>query len=127
MSTTWKIGRGGANSLAFSAIPGGDYISGKIIKERGKSGTVVFFSPDHARVMGTAGWDKKAVKDYLWNHSRATARELMNKWRCTPDKINLQWRWLLELSSSDLEHLMLPVMESPDCYTIVVVGGPVRI
>jgi hypothetical protein len=113
------------NSLAFySAIPGGDYISGKIIKERGKSGTVVFLSPDHARVMGNAGWDKTAVKDYLWNHSRATARELMNKWRCTPDKVKPQWRWLLELSSSDSDHLMLPVMESPDCYTLVVVGGP---
>jgi hypothetical protein len=113
------------NSLAFfSAIPGGDYLSGKVLKERGKSGTVVFLSPDHARAIGNAGWDKKAVKDYLWNHSRATARELMNKWRCTPDKINIQWRWLLELSASDSDRLMMPVMESPDCYTIVVVGGP---
>ena len=114
------------NSIAFfSAIPGGDYIVANMLEEPGQSeGTVALLSPDHARAVGNEGWSKKAAKDYVWHHSRATARELMNKWRCIPDKVKPQWRWLLDLSQAELQRLTMPVMENPNCYDVVVVGGP---
>ena len=80
-------------------------------------------SPEHAKICGAAGWSKKAVKDYLWQHSTAAAWRMMNKWSVLPDKVRPQWRWLLGLSRAELEGLMMPVLEGPEDYAIAVLGG----
>ena len=80
--------------------------------------------PEHANICAKAGWDKKAVREYVYQHCRISAKRLMNKFRNTPDKIRAQWKWLLKLSEHEQDQIMLPVMESATDIDIVVVGGP---
>ncbi|MBI2906071.1 MAG: hypothetical protein HYX92_00300 [Chloroflexi bacterium] len=65
----------------------------------------------------------KAVKDYIWQQSTSSAWRMMNRWKALPGRVRHQWRWLLELSRPELENLMRPVLESPEDYSILVVGG----
>ena len=113
------------NSMAFfSAIPGGEYL------DQGHPGwdpyyrLLLMFGPEHANICGTAGWSKNAVREYVYNRCRTSARRLLNKVLCTPDKIRPQWDWLLKLSEWEQDQIMLPVMGSATSIEMVVVGGP---
>ena len=113
------------NSMAFfSAIPGGEYL------DQGHPGwdpyyrLLLMFGPEHANICGTAGWSKNAVREYVYNCCRTSARRLLNKVLCTPDKIRPQWDWLLKLSEWEQDQIMLPVMGSATSIEMVVVGGP---
>ena len=113
------------NSMAFfSAIPGGEYL------DQGHPGwdpyyrLLLMFGPEHANICGTAGWPKNAVREYVYNRCRTSARRLLNKVLCTPDKIRPQWEWLLKLSEWEQDQIMLPVMGSASSIEMVVVGGP---
>ena len=35
------------------------------------------------------------------------------------------WKWLLERPTGEMDDMVLPVVETPDLYQVVVVGGPV--
>jgi hypothetical protein len=115
---------GVVNSLAyFSAIPGGDYLEHR---HAGSTAYALMFmiGPEHANICGKAGWDKKAVKDYIYQRCRTSATRLLNQRRNAPETIRPQWQWLLKKSEWELEQMMLPVMESANEIEIVVVGGP---
>ncbi|MBI2906243.1 MAG: hypothetical protein HYX92_01165 [Chloroflexi bacterium] len=113
------------NSIAFfTAVPEAEHIQGKRAETpEERFGALVLLSPDHAKVCGDAGWSKKAVKDYIWQQSTSSAWRMMNKWRAHPITVLPQWRWLLELSRAEQENMMMPVLEAPEDYSIVVVGG----
>jgi hypothetical protein len=83
------------------------------------------FCPEHANICGKAGWVKKAVREYVHQHCRMSARRLLNKVRCTPDKVRPQWQWLMQLSEWEQEQTMVPVVQSANNFEIMVLGGPV--
>lgn len=113
------------NSFAFyGAIPGGDYLEKIHAGDDPDYVQLLMFSPEHANICGAAGWSKKAVREYIFHHCRASARRLINKSRNAPDKIRTHWRWLLKLADWELEKMMLPVMENANDIEMVVVGGP---
>ena len=68
--------------------------------------------PEHANICGKAGWTKKAVREYIYQHCRTSARRLLHKYRNKPAQIRPQWRWLLKLSEWELDQMILPVMEN---------------
>ena len=112
------------NSFAFfSAIPGGEYLE-RTVPGSGPSDFthLLMLCPEHANICGK--WTKKAVREYVHQHCRASARRLLNKPRNAPDKIHAQWRWLLKLSEWEQEQTILPVLESANDIDILVVGGP---
>lgn len=112
------------NSLSFyCAIPGGEYLSQEFPGPNPETGPLLLMCPEHAHICATAGWGKKAVREYVYQACRVSARRLMNKYRNDPDKVRPQWKWLLKLSEGELESLSLPVMESANDIDIVVVGG----
>ena len=113
------------NSFSFyGAIPGGDYLEKIHAGDDPDFVLLLMFSPEHANICGSAGWSKKAVREYVFQECRASARRLLNKCRNAPDKIRLHWRWLLKLPDWELEKIMLPVMENAHDIEMVVVGGP---
>ncbi|MBI2906240.1 MAG: hypothetical protein HYX92_01150 [Chloroflexi bacterium] len=113
------------SSIAFfTAVPEGEHLSAKMPETpEERFGALLLLSPDHAKVCGAAAWSKKAVKDYLWQQSTSSAWRMMSKWRAFPLIVRKQWRWLLDLSRAELESYMMPVLEGPEDYSIVVVGG----
>jgi hypothetical protein len=114
------------NSMAFfGAIPGGEYLAQAYPGSAIHHIHLLMFAPEHAAICAAAGWNKKAVRDYVHQHCRASARRLLNKPRNAPDKVRPQWRWLLNLTEAELEQMMLPVLEQAHHYEIAVVGGPV--
>lgn len=112
------------NSLAFySAIPGGEYLVQVRPGDDPCYNHLLVMSPEHAKICGAAGWGKKAVREYVYQTCRISARRLLNRCRNQPDKIFPQWQWLLKLSDSELDQIMLPVMENANDIPILVVGG----
>ena len=114
------------NSFAFfGAIPGGEYLTQIHPGLNPCFNFLLMMCPDHANICGKeAGWTKKAVREYVYQHCRTSARRLLNKHRSAPDTIRPHWRWLLKLSEWELDQMILPVMESANDINIVVVGGP---
>ena len=113
------------NSLAYyAAIPGGEYIVSTHPGLNPYYSLLLMMCPEHANICAKAGWGKKAVREYIYQHCRISAKRLMNKHRDTPDIVRPHWRWLLKLSDSELEQTILPVMENANDIEIIVVGGP---
>lgn len=113
------------NSFAFyGAIPGGEYLEKVHAGPDSDYIHLLLMCPEHANMCGQAGWTKKAVRQYLYQHGRISAKRLLNKCRNTPETIRPQWRWLLKLSEAEQDSLMMPVLEKADDIKIVVVGGP---
>ena len=85
---------------------------------------LLMISPEHASILERYGWDKESVRRYVWHRSEIPAArhtnqiELMHK-----DVQGKHWQWYLNMPQEQKERLMLPVVETPDRYKIVVVGG----
>ena len=113
------------NSFAFySAIPGGEYLEKIHSGEDPGYLHLLMVCPEHANICSKAGWSKKAVREYVYQQCRASARRLFNKSRNAPDKVRAHWRWLLKLSDWELDQIIMPVVENANDFEIVVVGGP---
>lgn len=80
---------------------------------------VVMVCPEHAQIFKNAGWSRRRLQEELFRLARLPFRSLMiNKepramLAARPD---LAWLW-------DSPETMLPVVEDPDCYEIMVVGA----
>ncbi|MBV9120638.1 MAG: hypothetical protein JOZ39_08005 [Chloroflexi bacterium] len=72
-------------------------------------------SPTHAGIMGDAGWSRRDVANFLYEHARVPARRLRNRGMLAVREAS----WLAEADDDD----MLPIIDSPDNLTIVVAGG----
>jgi hypothetical protein len=113
------------NSFAFyGAIPGGEYLEKIHAGEDPGYPHLLMMGPEHANICGKAGWSKKAVREYVFRQCQISARRLFNKSRNAPGKVRAHWKWLLKLSESELEQLIMPVVENANDFEIVVVGGP---
>ena len=112
-------------SFAFyGAIPGGEYLEKIHSGEDPGYLHMLMMCPEHAHICASAGWSKKAVREYVHMECRASARRLFNKSRNAPDKVRTHWKWLLKLSDRELDEVIMPVVENANDYEIVVVGGP---
>jgi hypothetical protein len=113
------------NSLAtYSAIPGGEYLTHRHSDANRDYAHLLMMCPEHAGLCGQSGWSKTAVKQYVYQRCRISANRFVNKCRNIPDMVRPQWKWLLKLPESELERMMLPIMENASDIEILVVGGP---
>lgn len=79
----------------------------------------LFICPEHAALFGRAGWTKATLRKYLYDHARLPFRTLMLNKEPKAMAIahpELQWLW-------DVPDTPLPIVETPDCFDIAVVGG----
>ena len=75
--------------------------------------------PEHALQFHRQGWDKQRIREEMFRRARMTFEELMIGQEPKAFEIahpEMQWLW-------DSPKTMLPVVESPECYSIAVVGA----
>jgi len=113
------------NSLAtYSAVPGGEYLTHRHSDANRDYAHLLMICPEHAHICARHGWSKTAVRQYVYQRCRISAKRLVNKCRNIPDMVRPQWQWLLKCSERELDQLTLPIMENASDIEIVVVGGP---
>ncbi|MFQ5879003.1 MAG: hypothetical protein ACE5IZ_02355, partial [Dehalococcoidia bacterium] len=84
-----------------------------------KEHNFMLICPEHADAFAKDGWDKDDLRHYMYQHARMPFRTLMlNK---EPKAMaaahpELAWFW-------DYPDMLLPIVETPDCFDIAVVGG----
>ncbi len=82
---------------------------------------VVGMSPEHANIVAQAGWKKKDVQKYLFEHARNPIRELKKGGLYGRDvhRYNLWPRWI----DRNDDDALLPVARDADDIKIIVTGG----
>jgi hypothetical protein len=79
----------------------------------------LFICPEHAQIFADAGWGRREIQEALYRAARLPFRTLMlNKELRAMDAAHPELRWLREHPD-----LPLPVVETPDCFDIAVVGA----
>jgi hypothetical protein len=87
------------------------------VKLTGYGDTLIVFSPEHARTLADDGWDKPAIRQYVWERCRLPVREL------TPDE---EWgEGLPDAARAKLgdPETLVPKLRSPDNLIVIVAGG----
>lgn len=88
-------------------------------KTEEKEHNFLLICPEHAQIFAKAGWSKGEVREALYRVTRMPFKTLMlNKEAkaMAAAHPNLRWLW-------DNPDLLLPVVETPECFEIAVVGG----
>jgi hypothetical protein len=82
--------------------------------------TLLVLSPEHAALLGGAGWAKDAIRRWLWARLRRPVRELV------PGRgggEGLPAHVLARFADPDTEETLIAKFRSPDNLRIVVAGG----
>ena len=88
-------------------------------KERIIERNVVMLCPEHASIVARHGWSKAAVRDYLYRRAAMSFGDLRaNREPSTLLASHPELQWMT--SQPDIR---VPIVERPECYEIVVVGG----
>ncbi len=88
-------------------------------KEKIIERNLVMLCPEHADIIARAGWSKADVRHYLYHHATMSFRELRaNREPSTLRVGRPDLQWLVNQPDTQV-----PVVELPECYEIVVVGG----
>jgi hypothetical protein len=82
----------------------------------------VVFGPEHAAVLGRAGWKRRDVRQYLFEHARLPHRmvKLGGVYGRETEKYNIWPRWVDRRSDDE----MIPICRSPEQIGVLVAGGP---
>lgn len=89
-------------------------------------GYLILLSPEHASIIQRHGWSKESLRRYVWHRAVIPASRHTNQNQLRhEDVVGSHWKKFLKLPESEMEKVMLPVIETPDLYQIAVVGGPV--
>ena len=82
----------------------------------------VVFGPEHAAVLGRAGWKRRDVQQYLFEHARLPHRlvKLGGVYGRETEKYNIWPRWVDRRSDDE----MIPVCRAPEQIGVLVAGGP---
>jgi hypothetical protein len=87
--------------------------------EQAKDKHAFIVCPVHAAIFKKHGWSKQDIRDYLYKHARIPFAKFMANKEAAGFRAahpELQWLW----GSPDT---LLPVLESPDCFEIIVAGA----
>lgn len=92
--------------------------------EGGGSGYLILVSPEHASILGRYGWSKDSTKRYVWQRAKIPASRHSNQNQLRHEGVIAKhWKQFLNQPAAVLEKTQLPVVETPDLYNLVVVGG----
>ena len=88
-------------------------------KTEEKEHNTLFICPEHAQIFARAGWGRRDIQQALYQAARMPFRTLMlNKEPKAMEVAHPELAWL-----ADHPDLLLPVVETPECFEIAVVGG----
>ncbi len=80
---------------------------------------IVCLGPEHAAEIARAGFGKKDVRDYLFEHCRLPVRELRGRGYYAPGC------WPASVDADD-DNALVPMVSGPDYFWVVVAGGDGR-
>jgi hypothetical protein len=85
-----------------------------------KSRHLFLVCPAQARTLAREGWDKKTLRQYVYDHAKLPFEALM-----FGKDVNIVKKEHPQLATclKDNPDLLLPVVEGPECFEIAVVGG----
>ena len=80
---------------------------------------MLILGPVHCAIFKKHGWSKQDIRNYLYKHARMPFEQLIanlsgNAFRKSHPE--MQWIW-------DSPGTLIPILETPDCFEIVVAGG----
>jgi hypothetical protein len=111
------------SAMNASAVTTGMWLVGRRTDPRhrveAKEHNLLLICPDHAAIFARRGWTKNDIRRRLYAKARLSFRTLMlpqepaHMRRSHPE---LAWLW-------DQPETLLPVLETPDCFDIAVVGA----
>ena len=84
-----------------------------------KEHDLILMCPEHARIFAKHGWDKKKIQQAIYEQALMPFKLLFKDMKLVK-AAHPELMWL-----KDQPDVMLPVLETPDCYDIVVVGADV--
>jgi len=121
--TAENLAKGLATVAATATLANGMWITGRQGDPRhnawAREQQLVFLCPQHAQVFARDGWGKDTLQQYLYDHARLPV-ELMMLTK-TPESVKTshpELAWIL-----DQPELEIPIVETPDCFNIAVVGA----
>lgn len=79
-----------------------------------KGWALLSLGPEHAATIAGDGFSKRQVKEFLFEHARFPLRRLGDEYH----------RWFVQTrGTADGPDIMLPIVDSPDAISVIVVGG----
>lgn len=106
-----------AGSAGSSGAPSTSHSYLELNEGRYKLHNLMLVPPDHAKVIGDAGWSKQDAIDYVYRESFKEARLVLAA--CKPQAFRSERLWATELDPTT----KIPSMEGAECLHLVVVGG----
>lgn len=116
VEATQESGEGVLQTLVSSMTAGG--ISGYAFQARGAS-PVVVLGPEHAAEIAAAGFSRKDVKAYLFQHVRLPLGQIKGRGHWGTRSWPEAWE-------QERDDFLVPLVLSPDTFVLVVAGGDGR-
>jgi hypothetical protein len=107
-------------SLAYGCVFGHRSIQGK----GGGVQRLILLPPDVAMPVGKQGFSKKDAQAFIHNHAVGSLGKMIRYMPLEGEaRVSEHWAWLRNLSEQQLLDVTIPIMDSPDDCSIVVLGA----
>ena len=84
---------------------------------------LIFMPPDVARPVGAQGFSKQETKQFIHFHANNSLGKMIQYIPLDDARVGRQWRWLEGLTEKERLDITIPLLESADRLSIVVVGA----
>ena len=84
---------------------------------------LIFMPPDVARPVGAQGFSKQETKQFIHFHANQSLGKMIQYIPLDDARVGRQWRWLEGLTEKERLDITIPLLESADRLSIVVVGA----
>jgi hypothetical protein len=122
--TAESLARGLCTAVTDAASLGsGLWVTGRMGDSRynafAREENLVLLCPEQAQIFARDGWGKNTLRQYLYDHARVPLElVLLSKTALAMKDAHPELTWML-----DHPELPIPIVETPDCFQIAVVGS----
>ena len=78
---------------------------------------LLLLAPDHATVLGEAGWDKDRIRAFMYEHTKRPKRLVLNA--INDNTMRPEAAWVHDVGPDEL----IPIVRQADFFDVAVVGG----
>ncbi len=84
---------------------------------------LILMPPDVAGPVGAQGFTKRGAQEFIHMHANASLGKMIQYMPLDDARVAAHWKWLEDLTEKERLEKILPVLEGPDRYDILVVGA----
>ena len=84
---------------------------------------LILMPPDVAGPVGAQGFTKRGAQEFIHMHANASLGKMTQYMPLDDARVAAHWKWLEDLTEKERLEIIVPVLESPDRYDILVVGA----